>query len=50
LGSIRYCGNRKKLGIEERGGGKKIAQNGQDPRLFGDVVGQPQAICPTEGI
>jgi len=28
----------------------EIAQNGQGPRLFGDLAGQPKSTCYPEGI
>jgi len=46
--SIGYNKHRKWLGNEERGGGKEIPQNGQGPRLYGDVAGQPQSMCYTD--
>jgi len=35
---------------EERGGRKRIAQNGQGPRLFGEVARQPKPTSYAEGI
>jgi len=40
----------QRLGNEERGGGKEIAQNGQGSRRFGDVAGQPKLTFYPEGI
>jgi len=47
---IGYNEHRKRLGNEERGGRKDIAQNGQGWRLFGDVAGQQKPMCYPEGI
>jgi len=50
LPRIGYPTYRKRLGNEERGGGKEIAQNGQGSRPFGDVAGQPKSTSYPEGI
>jgi len=39
-----------RIGNEERSWGKKIAQNGQGPQLFGNVAVQPISTCYTEVI
>ena len=48
--SIGYDEHTIQLGNEENSRGKYIAQNGQGPWLFGDMAGQPQPKCYTEGI
>jgi len=45
-----YCWNWKWLEIEEWGGGMQITQNGQGPRLVGDMAVQPNSTCYTDGI
>ena len=50
LSTIGYNEHRKVLGNEEGGGGHEIALNGQGSQHFGDVAGQPEPTCGTEGI
>ena len=47
IGSYQY---RSQHGDDGRGGAKEVAPNGQGPRLFADVAGQPKPTSCTEGI